>query len=172
MVNRYNTVWNRFLAGLIDGLVFLPLSIVDEIIKNRSDVRTVMTIEIIFTVLWTIYLVVGHGKYGQTIGKKVMRLKVLDISEQKLIGYSRAFFREAVSFTISVGLSVYYLSTMGEIKMSEFEESNQFNLLIIPFAWLILEIVSALTNKKRRAVHDYIAGSVVVLIGKQGQHIK
>jgi uncharacterized RDD family membrane protein YckC len=33
---------------------------------------------------------------------------------------------------------------------------------IIAFSWFLLELITMLTNKKRRAVHDYIAGSVVV----------
>jgi uncharacterized RDD family membrane protein YckC len=31
--------------------------------------------------------------------------------------------------------------------------------------WFILEILTMFTNKKRRAFHDYLAGSVVVRVG-------
>ncbi len=33
---------------------------------------------------------------------------------------------------------------------------------IIVFGWWIAEIITMLTNEKRRAIHDYIAGTVVV----------
>ena len=32
------------------------------------------------------------------------------------------------------------------------------------YAWYLLEVVTMLTNHKRRALHDYIAGSVVVRV--------
>ena len=38
----------------------------------------------------------------------------------------------------------------------------QFWLLWASFGWTALELVSMLTNRKRRALHDFIAGSVVV----------
>jgi len=34
------------------------------------------------------------------------------------------------------------------------------------FGWFIAELVTMLTNSKRRAVHDFIAGSVVVRFSK------
>jgi len=30
------------------------------------------------------------------------------------------------------------------------------------FSWFILEVITMLTNSKRRALHDWIAGTVVV----------
>ena len=34
--------------------------------------------------------------------------------------------------------------------------------LSISLLWFLLELITMLTNKKRRAIHDYIAGSVVI----------
>ncbi len=34
--------------------------------------------------------------------------------------------------------------------------------------WFVLEIISMMTNEKRRALHDYIAGTVVVRVTKAG----
>jgi uncharacterized RDD family membrane protein YckC len=33
------------------------------------------------------------------------------------------------------------------------------------FAWFVAEILTMLSNEKRRAIHDFIAGTVVVRIG-------
>ena len=35
-------------------------------------------------------------------------------------------------------------------------------LAIVPGLWFLAEVVTMLTNEKRRALHDYIAGTVVV----------
>ena len=37
-------------------------------------------------------------------------------------------------------------------------------LLAISLIWTVLEILTMLTNDKRRALHDYIAGTVVVKV--------
>jgi uncharacterized RDD family membrane protein YckC len=36
------------------------------------------------------------------------------------------------------------------------------------FAWFVLELLTMLTNNKRRALHDFIAGSVVVRLARTG----
>ena len=114
-----------------------------------------------------IYIVIGHGKYGQTLGKKIMQIKVLDIGEQKTIGYSRAFLRESVWLIAEISGIIYliYLSSATTVTDRElvklvYEDYMSFTTL----GWLLLELITMLFNKKRRALHDYIAGSVVVKI--------
>jgi uncharacterized RDD family membrane protein YckC len=34
--------------------------------------------------------------------------------------------------------------------------------LIVALVWILLELITMLANKKRRAIHDFIAGSVVI----------
>jgi len=88
---KYSTFGNRLFAGLIDGLLFLPLTLIADYVIVED--RTRLWSDLAFNCIWMIYVVVGHGKYGQTIGKKLMNIKVLDIGEEKLIGYTRAFYR-------------------------------------------------------------------------------
>jgi len=52
------------------------------------------------------------------------------------------------------------------VREEEFLEYIANNMLfnLIPAIWFLAEAISMLTNKKRRAIHDYIAGTVVVRI--------
>jgi uncharacterized RDD family membrane protein YckC len=164
---KYKTFWQRFVAGIIDGLVFIPLMIADYFIYQEDNITLFIAWRLINTFCWMTYIVIGHGKYGQTLGKKVMRIKVLDIDEQKMIGYSRAFFRESVWLIAEISGIIYliYLSSATTVTDRElikviYEDYMSFTTL----GWLLLELLTMLFNKKRRALHDYIAGSVVVKI--------
>jgi uncharacterized RDD family membrane protein YckC len=169
--SRYNTVGSRFWAGIIDALVFLPLSITETILRNRLDMKDFVIFELAFAVLYILYVVIGHGKYGQTLGKKVMKVKVLDINEEGVIGYGRAFLRDSVYFIFSLAGFIYYISKfdeIGAINANEYFESGEANfpILYIQSGWFLLEIITALINPKRRAIHDLIARSVVIQLEK------
>jgi uncharacterized RDD family membrane protein YckC len=162
---KYRTVGKRFFAAIIDGLLFIPFTIINSTLMHQVDLKTLTIINVVESIIWTLYIVIAHGKYGHTVGKKSMKLKVLDLSEENLIGYWRAFLREAIPFFIALGTGMYTLSRAGNMTVSEYTEEYGGDLtFFIPLIWLVIEIVSALTNNKRRAVHDWIARSVVVRI--------
>ena len=165
---RYKTFWKRLFAGIIDGVVFLPLIIIQIIIEeNFIDTYSrwiFIGAEFFYTICWILYVMVGHGKYGQTIGKKLMRIKVFDIDEKTLIGYRRAFLRESVWFFVSVAGIIYLIIRTQNISSINEEISEQYDDIvgITSLTWLVIELITMLSNYKRRAVHDYIAGSVVI----------
>ena len=105
--HKYNTFSKRLLAGIIDTSVFLPFSIINRQIENNNNKNLLISWTIFYTICWTLYVIIGHGKYGQTIGKRLMNIKVFDINEQNVIGYKRAFFREAVWFFANTILIAY-----------------------------------------------------------------
>ena len=162
-VNKYNTFGKRFWAGMIDALVFIPIEILDSVLGDPNDPTQYMIYQTSYIVLYTLYVVIGHGQYGQTLGKKAMGLKVLDISETKLIGYGRAFLRESIWFFFSASVIIYMLISMNrEMGITPQEIMNSEFNFYFPLAWFVIEIFTTLTNKKYRALHDYIAGSVVI----------
>jgi len=60
------------------------------------------SLEAFLIMLYSVYL---HGRYGQTLGKKVMNIRVLDLNESKTIGFKYAFYREAILFIFhSIGM--------------------------------------------------------------------
>lgn len=169
-VNKYNTVGKRFWAGMIDGLVFIPFPILHAVLNTDTNMSMYISVQTANVILWNMYLVIGHGKYGQTLGKKAMGVKVLDISEERLIGYKRAFLRECILFFFSAGFIIYLVSKTGSQQTPE-DVMRESNLgFYFPLIWFALEIVTTLTNLKYRALHDYIAGSVVIRLDAKDQN--
>ena len=167
MINpdKYNTFWKRLLAGLVDTIIFIPFMIGDFFINQSDNIILFISWRLISIICWMTYIVIGHGKYGQTIGKKVMQIKVLDIDEEKTIGYLRAFIRESV-WTIAEILGMSYLAYAAyttkvnnkELIKLVYEDYMSYTTLL----WFSLELFTMMFNAKRRAVHDYIARSVVI----------
>ena len=160
---RYDTFFKRLIAGIIDGFVFLPLNWTGDYLAENSGPDFALSWSVVQTIIWTLYVVIGHGKYGQTIGKRAMAIKVLDLDETNKIGYKRAFIRESVWFFTSLAGSIYYIYfhySTGSPHL-EFTLIESF-ISTTTTLWFILEIVTMFFNPKRRALHDLMAKSVVI----------
>lgn len=119
--------------------------------------------------------IVLHGSYGQPVGKFLLKVKVFDRTESKL-PYKQALLRDSVP--IVLGLIAYALSAprildgsypFDDIDQNHFKEIDMLPMMFSAFvssAWFPLEVVTMLTNKKRRAVHDFIAHSIVKRISQ------
>ena len=76
---KYKTFWPRFWAGVIDGFVLLPLSFLNSWVFANITAKGVLVIWFVyFSLSGLIYSVLMHGNFGQTVGKMVTRVKVLD----------------------------------------------------------------------------------------------
>jgi uncharacterized RDD family membrane protein YckC len=164
--DKYKTFVQRLFAAIIDALVFLPFIIFEQVVPVTEDKWLYIGYNLTNTICWTLYCVIGVGKYGQTIGKKQMKIKVLSLNEKKLIGYKRAFLREAVWFFVSIGGIVWLYFTTSDTAPFRDELIGKNNMFIISSIWLTVELVTMFFNTKRRAVHDFMGGSVVIDLNK------
>ena len=106
--HKYNTFGKRFVAGLIDGFIFIPFFLLENWFEH-TDSKTIFVGRTVFhTICWTLYVVIGHGKFGQTIGKKLMGIKVFALDEKDLISYKNAFLRESIWFFAVVAGIIYF----------------------------------------------------------------
>ncbi|MBV9242206.1 MAG: RDD family protein, partial [Acidobacteria bacterium] len=108
--------------------------------------------------------VVCHGLYGKTLGKHVMKIMVVDNKTEIKITWAQAFLRDSffiVVNTLAVAIDLYCIAT-GVTQLSPGLLAVAFVLNYGPLMWFVTEIVTCLTNHKRRALHDFIAGTVVV----------
>jgi uncharacterized RDD family membrane protein YckC len=166
-MNRYSTFGARFVAGIIDGLVFIPLAIVNIFFIDSPDDGVALFLiwtAIAYSSGW-LYTVLLHARYGQTLGKRAMGIKVLDVSESRIPTLSQAFLRDSVYIALSA-LTLAYLFVIvirgdyTEVALTQSAPARIMNL--IGMAWFLTEVVTMLTNDKRRALHDLIARTVVV----------
>lgn len=165
----------RLYAGVIDFLVFTPVIVLYFYLRSVSwEVAIIVVVPYFF--LWSIYNIYFHGRWGQTIGKRVANIKVVR-ADGSLIIFRHAFYRHAVDFIFAICLSIAQVSALLSISKPTFEAIGwrETNILIyskIPVwghwgktlstIWIYSELFILLINKKKRALHDFIAGTVVI----------
>lgn len=169
-MNKYNTSGARFGAAIIDAIIFIPIGYLNnyltDVLSNKAGLLILWTV--VLMCVYQFYTIFLHGKYGQTFGKMAMGVKIVTYPEELPISYFQAFIRDLPYFFI------YFLETVILVAIIlypylAYNSSLSITLEILNFAglaWLLLEIISMLFNEKRRAVHDFIAKTVVIKTGK------
>ena len=169
---RYSTFGPRFWTGWADSCVMWPIAAMSFAALSLSLPRSLVALVLIVERLaWLLYTVVIHALYGQTVGKITTKVRVVDYRTEGSISWRQAWLREGIPLAISLGIlgwQVYQLLT-GSIDPKTLTSGNtsgmggSFWLLeALPVLWFVAEVLSMLTNEKRRALHDLIAGTVVV----------
>ncbi len=124
--------------------------------------------------LWFhVYLVT---KYGGTPGKLLLKIKITKVDRSD-VGYKEAILRYSVLFLIMLLMSaalipislemtdaVYFSMNWQERALYMAEHApSWYNLTTTAMnIWIWSEFLVMLTNKKRRALHDFMAGTVVI----------
>ncbi len=162
---RFRTFWRRLWAGVVDGLVFLPVSLADDYMlsADRAPLTIAAWATLSYSAYW-MYSVTFHFMYGQTFGKMFARIQVLDVSEETIPTVRQALLRELPFIVVSVASLFYlYYLVLSENYSPEAEiQGPEMIIGVASVTWLVLEIVTMLAHEKRRALHDLIAGTVVV----------
>ncbi len=161
---RYQTFWRRFWALFIDGLVFTPVSLLHVwIVSTQAKGLPLFLWILTSSAAHVLYFILMHAAFGQTIGKMITRVIVIDVHETKL-SYRQAVLRDIVPLIVwPLNFHWAYLMAYGGISETELAQLRTYQVVMYSWgAWAILELVTMLLNRKRRALHDFIAGSVVV----------
>lgn len=135
----------RFVAALIDTaiqlIIVLPMFYLMGVFDNRSISNNPWLDEFIFIVFGFAVFVVVHGyflhAYGQTIGKRAMKIAIVDMNNQLPPLLRLLFLRHA---------PVHLISLFG----------NLLPLLDVLFIF----------RQSRRCLHDLIAGTKVVQVSQ------
>jgi uncharacterized RDD family membrane protein YckC len=160
-ITKYHTFWKRLAAGIIDVIIFIPFYYCSDLITDHNSLR--IFLHFLVFVLSAIYSIFLHGKYGQTIGKKVLNIKVYSLDEESLIGLKRAFYRDSIWVITEVAGLIYFLIISSQTTKATNTQSNYEDFVsTVSFLLFILELVTMFLNFKRRALHDYLAKSVVI----------
>ena len=155
-------------ARIIDGLVLMPLAFL-QLAAFGSSISTPLRL-MGFLVAFTAplaYVIWMHGKFGQTFGKMAAGVIVRDISEARL-SMKQAVLRNIVDLVLTaLSLPVYIPLVVQGINFVQpgSTPAAVWVLGYLSFGWTLIDALTLLTNKKRRALHDFISGSVVIQTG-------
>lgn len=154
---RYSTFWDRFFANLIDAAV-LALC-VDSLLAYLCFKISSLDFETLSELSMYAYFILCNAFFGRTVGKRLLSLKIIDASEEKEIGLWQAFRPDMIPLGLTVWFMVMYRNP-GDAD-GGFGTVVQISS-VIAVSWSLSELASAMLNEKRRAIHDFIAGTVVV----------
>ena len=119
---------------------------------------------------------VCHAHWGRTLGKMLAGIKVRRL-DGGTIGYREATLRSAVDLALALVASIALGVTMSQWSTADWSSLPHLEKMtliaerdpttgvisVMGVAWFWSELVVLLFNDKRRAIHDYIAGTVVVV---------
>jgi uncharacterized RDD family membrane protein YckC len=121
------------------------------------------------------YRVYCHAIWGQTVGKRVVKLRVVRLSGEA-IGWRESLLRSSVEILLT-GLTLSaQLIALTTIPAAEFagldtvqRESNlqvytpawSGYVVSLSGIWYIASLITLFVNDQRRTLHDFIAGTVV-----------
>ena len=167
----------RFGAGIVDALVFLPVLGLYWCLTYLSwEVAVAATVPYVFA--YAAYNVYLHARWGQTIGKRVYGIRVVTLAGQP-IRWRHALLRHSVDLLVAAVTSVAWMAGLFALSKATFESAGLMDRMHLvkearlsweywPQAlgsiWIGSELLVLLLNEKKRAIHDYLAGTVVVVL--------
>jgi uncharacterized RDD family membrane protein YckC len=163
---RYQTFWPRVGAMILDGAVLAPLAWVDQFLFNYTAHANILLLwVVVYSLSGPVYEVAFVRMYGQTLGKMACGVRVYDVTGSP-VSLRQAMLRHIVPILLTPYFALLQIQNIRAghlVNRGLGDDPWSFNtFFLFMFGWLLLEIVTMLTNRKRRAVHDFIAGTVVI----------
>ncbi|MEA1972364.1 MAG: RDD family protein [Candidatus Cloacimonadota bacterium] len=161
--DKYSTFWPRVFSAILDSIfLWVFFTILSYLIGSLNE----MLYFALSYILPFGYYIYFHASYGQTLGKMIMSVKIVRNDNENDITFKHALLRDSVPIAFCVIMLI--LMFFPVITDGQQNIIISFVLLFVTmflnFMWFVLELVTMLFNKKRRAVHDFIAGTVVINI--------
>jgi len=171
----YAGFWKRFWAAIADIAVWYPFAFIVYNLQS-INIPAAMVASVIGLFFFSAYSIFLNLKYGGTLGKLAVGIRVTKPDGTK-IGIREALLRSSVDIicaTLYSGFHIYaitrvdpeaYLSAgfteRGIIVYSLYPNFSKYTNAISD-VWYWSELIVLLLNKRKRALHDYIAGTVVI----------
>jgi len=172
---KYAGFWKRFASILIDAFIFLPFFFAYYFFESISKPAGV-AIHIVNALFAILYSVIFIAKYGQTPGKMAVAIKVVKVNGDR-VSWNEAILRHSFDIVFAVAGGVAVCIAISKMPSAEYvaltwkaRTHRMYELYpdwyswvtILSNIWIWSELVVLLLNKKRRALHDFIAGTVVI----------
>jgi len=168
---KYSTFGPRFWTGCVDACVMWPVGfLVTAMLTIHLPAAFAAAAVLGQSLVWLCYTVRMHAKHGQTYGKMVCYVKVVDFKSEGAISFRQALVREVIPILTSLGILGYEIYALltgilspEAVARGDLGKTTPMLLLgSLPGLWFFAEVITMLTNEKRRALHDFLAGTVVI----------
>jgi uncharacterized RDD family membrane protein YckC len=169
----YARFWQRVTASIVD--VFFLVLVAWPVSQAITSRPSALVVALLGPLLVPVYEVYFHRRWGQTLGKRLVNIVVLDAGGNRITA-RQAVLRSSVGLAFGLAMAVSH--SVGTMRISDAEfaalDSTQIaarQQTLAPYAallwhasnvWFASELVTMLFNRRRRALHDLIAGTVVV----------
>jgi uncharacterized RDD family membrane protein YckC len=174
---RYAGFWSRLWATFVDVVVLTPPFVLIVWLEGFSRTAAFLLV-VPKTLMFPAYSIYCHGRWGQTIGKMAASIRVVS-TDGDAISWPQAFLRASVDTVLAVAISATLVVGISRMPTSEWvtlswtergarvaQLSPRYEALDwANSVWFWGELVALLFNRRRRALHDFIAGTVVIHVG-------
>lgn len=171
----YAGFWRRLASMLIDIIILIPLMAISHLTQSISMLSALITL-IIASLLSSVYMIYFHYQFGATIGKMIVGIKITRPDGSK-ISLKQALLRSSVDIIFVILMIAAQLIALKHVDPDIYLNAGWVDRAkyIIPLfpvwyglvsalsnLWWWSEFIVLLFNKRKRAIHDFIAGTVVI----------
>jgi uncharacterized RDD family membrane protein YckC len=177
-VMEYGGFWRRVGAALLDALILSPMAITLMIAVRYTHLAYVIYVlpAIAINLVYRVYLV---QRFGGTPGKRILHLRIANLDGSPVtlrtafIRYSPLFVLSGLSM-IAIAIASLDLGAAGLDGLSYMEKMVALNshqaawnkpVVWITQAWYIVSAIMVAATSRKRALHDLLAGTVVLRDG-------
>jgi len=165
----------RVLSSLVDKGIIWSIARLFLLVRNYS-LTGFWTVTIFGFLFYRFYHIGCVALWGQTPGKMVAKIKVVKVDGSRA-SWMNAFLRNSVETLLTTSILLLEvravtLITAAEFNGTEFGKRSALMNDLVPEsalyislamqAFVLSEFVVLFLNKKKRAIHDFIAGTVVI----------
>lgn len=177
-IKVYAGFWKRLCASVIDaliivGVMFPLMKTLDLYGSDRSLTIVRSVCPFLLVNMYTVYL---HARFGGTFGKLAVGIRVTRPDGNR-IGWNQAWRRSSVDIAIAFLVLVSEVWAIFQVDWTQVaalgsdERTTRLQegsplwdraIDVLQTVWLYGEVLVVLFNKRKRALHDFIGGTVVI----------
>jgi len=173
----YAGFWRRAAAASIDAIIIVMIYGLTVKLFGNNNLIVLVIIYSLNVLIVQVGKIVCLSIWGGTPGKLLFGVQVVSLGLNG-ISFFQAFVRElpdsliAITYVIFFSFSLHYFKVNGislETGKNGFQslfDVNGFSMRVVSIVqnyWMLSELVVLLLNKRKRSLHDYLAGTVVVV---------
>ena len=179
---KYPKLTRRLKAILFEVLLWTPMIALFIYFEESGNKTQDISSEVIGALLGTGYILFFHSKFGQDLGKMIAKIKIVSIDGSKMT-FKKALLRNSAYILLDLTLLTSIISAILKVPQeiynySKFDSSStEYDIyfeslekagpltdpiLIIAVIWIACDLFTIIYSKNNRAIHDFIAGTVVI----------